>query len=612
MAYTTPGGKKRVCYYYDGDIGNYYYGQGHPMKPHRIRMTHNLLLNYGLNRKMEIYRPHKANLDEMTKYHSDDYIKFLKTIRPDNMSEYTKQMQRFNVGEDCPVFDGLFEFCQLSTGGSIAGAVKLNKQQTDVAINWAGGLHHAKKSEASGFCYVNDIVLAILELLKYHQRVLYIDIDIHHGDGVEEAFYTTDRVMTVSFHKYGEYFPGTGDLRDIGAGKGKYYAVNFPLRDGIDDESYEQIFNPVVSKVMEVYKPNAVVLQCGADSLAGDRLGCFNLSLKGHAQCVNFVKKFNLPLLVLGGGGYTIRNVARCWTFETAVALDSDIANELPYNDYFEYFGPDFKLHISPSNMANQNTNDYLEKIKQRLFENLRMLPHAPGVQMHPIPDDAPVVEESDNEDEDMPMGSEKRISMRASDKHISNPEEFSDSEDEGDNRRDIHIAKEGNKRKRRKGAATPVEKMVANGVENYEDTKSSILSNDMSSLKGSTSPVEEKEKPKISNETSKEGSPQTVAISTAESSTDQPPEQEANRNSPESAEAVASGKAEKEELMEVQDSETPTNFDGDPSSNTDTPGITVKSNSPRPTEEEKKEKVPQSNESAAEPEKDIETKMEH
>ena len=103
----------------------------------------------------------------------------------------------------------------------------------------AGGLHHAKKSEASGFCYVNDIVLAILELLKKHQRVLYIDIDIHHGDGVEEAFYCTDRVMTVSFHKYGEYFPGTGDIADVGSSDGKHYAVNFPLRDGIDDASYE-------------------------------------------------------------------------------------------------------------------------------------------------------------------------------------------------------------------------------------------------------------------------------------------------------------------------------------------------------------------------------------
>jgi histone deacetylase 1/2 len=108
-----------------------------------------------------------------------------------------------------------------------------------------------------------------------------------------------------------------------------------------------------------------------------------NFEIPGHSKCVEFVKKYHLPLLILGGGGYTIRNVARCWTLETAVALGTDIANELPYNDYFEYFGPDFKLNISPSNMANQNTPEYLEKIKTRLFENLRMLPCAPGVQPH-------------------------------------------------------------------------------------------------------------------------------------------------------------------------------------------------------------------------------------
>uniref|UniRef100_A0A4W5NCV6 Histone deacetylase 2 n=1 Tax=Hucho hucho TaxID=62062 RepID=A0A4W5NCV6_9TELE len=422
MAYTVAGGtKKKVCYYYDGDIGNYYYGQGHPMKPHRIRMTHNLLLNYGLYRKMEIYRPHKATAEEITKYHSDDYIQFLRSIRPDNMSEYSKQMQRFNVGEDCPVFDGLFEFCQLSTGGSAAGSVKLNRQQTDIAVNWAGGLHHAKKSEASGFCYVNDIVLAILELLKYHQRVLYIDIDIHHGDGVEEAFYTTDRVMTVSFHKYGEYFPGTGDLRDIGAGKGKYYAVNFPLRDGVDDESYELIFKPVSMHS---------VLAC-------------------HAKCVEYIKSFNLPLLMLGGGGYTIRNVARCWTYETAVALDTEIPDELPYNDYFEYFGPDFKLHISPSNMTNQNTLEYMDKIKQRLFENLRMLPHAPGVQMQTVPEDA-IPDDTADEDAEDP---DKRMSIRASDKRIACDEEFSDSEDEGEGgRRNEASHKKGTKRTRVEG----------------------------------------------------------------------------------------------------------------------------------------------------------------
>uniref|UniRef100_H2SKE2 Histone deacetylase 1 n=1 Tax=Takifugu rubripes TaxID=31033 RepID=H2SKE2_TAKRU len=421
MALTSQGTKKKVCYYYDGDVGNYYYGQGHPMKPHRIRMTHNLLLNYGLYRKMEIYVP-------------------------------SAQIQQ---ADDCPVFDGLFEFCQLSVGGSVAGAVKLNKQQTDIAINWAGGLHHAKKSEASGFCYVNDIVLAILELLKYHQRVLYIDIDIHHGDGVEEAFYTTDRVMTVSFHKYGEYFPGTGDLRDIGAGKGKYYAVNYPLRDGIDDESYEAIFKPIMAKVMEMYQPSAVVLQCGADSLSGDRLGCFNLTIKGHAKCVEYMKSFNLPLLMLGGGGYTIRNVARCWTYETAVALDASIPNELPYNDYFEYFGPDFKLHISPSNMTNQNTNDYLEKIKQRLFENLRMLPHAPGVQMQAIPEDAVQEDSGDEEAEDH----NKRISIRAHDKRIACEEEFSDSEDEGEGGRRNSVSFKKAKRAKTEGEKEGEEK---------------------------------------------------------------------------------------------------------------------------------------------------------
>ena len=103
------------------------------------------------------------------------------------------------------MFDGLFDFCQISAGGSVAGAIKLNHGLSDIAINWAGGLHHAKKSEAAGFCYINDIVLGILELLKYHQRVLYVDIDIHHGDGVEEAFFTSDRVMTFSIHKYGNF-----------------------------------------------------------------------------------------------------------------------------------------------------------------------------------------------------------------------------------------------------------------------------------------------------------------------------------------------------------------------------------------------------------------------
>ena len=155
----------------------------------------------------------------------------------------------FKVGEnDCPCFDGMFEFSQISAGASLDAAVKLNHKSTDIAINWSGGLHHAKKQEASGFCYVNDIVLAILELLKYHQRVLYIDIDVHHGDGVEEAFYTTNRVMTVSFHRYGDFFPGTGDLRESGAGEGLHYSLNIPLKRGITDTPFLEMYSTVGKK----------------------------------------------------------------------------------------------------------------------------------------------------------------------------------------------------------------------------------------------------------------------------------------------------------------------------------------------------------------------------
>lgn len=150
------------------------------------------------------------------------------------------------IGEDCPPFPSVFQFCSLSSGGSISAARSINSGAADVAINWAGGLHHAKKREASGFCYTNDIVLSILELLRVHPRVLYIDIDIHHGDGVEEAFYSTNRVMSISFHKFGDFFPGTGDVKDVGIGEGKGYAVNVPLRDGIDDDDYQRLlFRPV-------------------------------------------------------------------------------------------------------------------------------------------------------------------------------------------------------------------------------------------------------------------------------------------------------------------------------------------------------------------------------
>ncbi|KAG6910959.1 histone deacetylase [Tephrocybe rancida] len=406
------------------------------MKPTRIRMCHSLVMNYGLYKKMEIFRAKPATKREMTQFHSDEYIDFLSRITPNNMNSFIKEQHKYNVGDDCPVFDGLFDYCSISAGGSMEGAARLSRDKCDIAVNWAGGLHHAKKSEASGFCYVNDIVLGILELL----RVLYIDIDVHHGDGVEEAFYTTDRVMTVSFHKYGEYFPGTGELRDVGVSKGKHYALNFPLRDGISDENYKSVFEPVIQQVMESYDPSAIVLQCGTDSLSGDKLGCLNLSMRGHANCVKFVKSFNKPLLLLGGGGYTMRNVSRAWAYETGLAAGVELGPEIPVNEYYEYFGPDYELDVKSSNTDDLNTPAYLDRVKRIVMENLRQVGGPPSVQMSDIPS-MPIDDILDDPDmnEDFEDRNDRRP-QRLLDSRRQADGELSDSDDEGDGGRRNHM----------------------------------------------------------------------------------------------------------------------------------------------------------------------------
>ena len=367
----------------------------------------------------------------MTRYHSDNYIGFLREATPKSLTPF--QCNSFCIGEDCPLFPGVYDFCQLSAGGSICGAQKLNSGAYDVAVNWAGGLHHARRGEASGFCYVNDIVLGILELLKVHERVLYVDIDIHHGDGVEEAFYGTPRVMTLSFHKYGNYFPYSGAIDDIGVGPGKYHAVNFPLQDGITDAAYETIFKPVVQSIMDRYKPGAVVLQCGADSLSGDRLGTFNMTLGGHGACAEFIRSFNLPTLVVGGGGYTVRNVARCWCNETAIMLGEKLPDDLPYTEYLEYFTPDFHLQIQPTpGVVDFNTPEYLNTMRARILDNLRYAEGTPQISMNPQGHG----EGKDDEDVDLEAeeNPEIRMSQKQRDRRVARDDEFCDDDaGEGD-----------------------------------------------------------------------------------------------------------------------------------------------------------------------------------
>ncbi|KAG8725694.1 histone deacetylase, partial [Ceratobasidium sp. 428] len=376
----------------------------HPMKPHRLTLMNTLVMGYGLHKYMDHFiNPRSATDDELELYHDQDYVAFLARVMP---GASAKELADFNFGDDCPIFDGMFNFFKQYTGASLAAARKLSQGTTDIAINWSGGLHHAKKREASGFCYINDIVIAILDLLRVYPRVLYIDIDIHHGDGVELAFWHSNRVMTVSFHKYtGDFFPGTGKLDDNGTGLGRHFALNVPLSDGIDDTSYVELFKYVMEKTIGAFQPSAIVLQCGADSLGCDRLGAFNLSTRAHGECVKYIKSFNYPLLVLGGGGYTIHNVARCWTNETSILLGVEVSELLPDTPYNAFFKPDYKLHPQiVRKVENMNTPRSLQNLRAAISEKLRYLNGAPSVQMQEIPPDLEGLLEDgdDEEDEDM------------------------------------------------------------------------------------------------------------------------------------------------------------------------------------------------------------------
>lgn len=388
----NPHSRPIVSYYFPKGVGEQHYGERHPMKPHRLTLTNTLVTGYGLDKQIHnIYNPRSATQAELEVYHDHDYIEFLSRVTPQNQADMKHLIDTFNCVEDCPIFADMYDFCRMYAGASLAAARKLCAGTTDIAINWSGGLHHAKKGEASGFCYVNDIVLAILELLRYHPRVLYIDIDIHHGDGVEFAFYHTNRVMTVSFHKYtGDFFPGTGKLDDNGAGLGKHFCLNVPLQDGIDDNMYLTIFKTVIEDTVTAFRPTAIVLQCGADSLGCDRLGAFNLSIAAHGECVNFVRKFGVPLLVVGGGGYTIKNVSRCWTYETSVLVGAAIPDELPVTIYDSFFRESqWKLHPPlTGKVENQNTVASLQRITTGIRNKLRYLQGAPSVALQEIPPD--------------------------------------------------------------------------------------------------------------------------------------------------------------------------------------------------------------------------------
>jgi acetoin utilization protein AcuC len=217
---------------------------------------------------------------------------------------------------DCPAFADMYDYSAMAAGGSVIGAEMLLSGRADVAFNPFGGLHHAGPERASGFCYMNDMALACIVLAEAGKKVLYLDVDVHHGDGVAYAFYERNDVMTISLHQNPRtLFPGTGFADEMATGDGKGYCVNVPLPIGTYDEAYMKAFEAVALPLIRAFGPDVFVLQLGADGLAGDPLAQLCLTNNTYGDVISRVLSFERPVLAAGGGGYDIENTVRAWAF---------------------------------------------------------------------------------------------------------------------------------------------------------------------------------------------------------------------------------------------------------------------------------------------------------
>lgn len=324
-------GNRRTAFVYSDRAASFDYGSGHPMKPERLRLTAELIAVMGLDRlpSSEFIEARSATIDELLLFHTQEYLEVLKEA---NSGVVPAGGPNFGLGySDNPVFRGVFEWSELSAGASMQAAELVAEGRADIAFNISGGLHHAMPGRASGFCYLNDAAIAIKYLAALGKRVAYVDIDAHHGDGVEAAFYSTDSVLTISVHESGEWlFPGTGASTDIGTGRGRGFAVNVPLAPAAGDELFLRAIDEVVCPFVEAFAPDILVTQLGVDTLETDPITHLRLTTGGFERAVRRFRDMNLPWVALGGGGYDIGNVARAWTLAWAIMNGAEAPEVIP------------------------------------------------------------------------------------------------------------------------------------------------------------------------------------------------------------------------------------------------------------------------------------------
>ncbi len=321
----------KTAFLYSDDLVKFDYGPDHPLKIFRLRLTRDMIGSFGLLSPglTRLVAPGPVAEEDILRFHGTDYIDMLRAV---NNGRSVPGSDYFGLGPgDNPVFRGVFDWSKLVAGASLQAALMVESGEADIAFNISGGLHHALQSRASGFCYVNDPVIAIMALLRKGRRVAYIDIDAHHADGVQEAFYSTNRVLTISLHETGRtLFPGTGFEEEIGEGEGRGFSLNIPLPPFSDDELFLLAFDSIVPEAVEKFRPDIVVSQLGVDSFRSDPLTHLNYTSNGFCDAVRKIKALSRKWVALGGGGYDVANVARAWTLAWGIMNGVDVANEVP------------------------------------------------------------------------------------------------------------------------------------------------------------------------------------------------------------------------------------------------------------------------------------------
>jgi acetoin utilization protein AcuC len=316
---------------YSHAFDRFCYGDDHPFQVRRYRLAFELMGAYGLvDGRTNVVGEYPPVTDEaLLSYHDAAYLERLKefSASPEPRADF-----RFGLGDvENPVFPGVFEWASLSTAGTVEAARLVTEGGYDIAFNPAGGWHHAHPSRASGFSYLNDAVVAINTLLSRGKRVAYLDIDAHHGDGVQEAYYEDDRVLTISLHETGfSFFPGTGFEHEIGTGRGRGYAVNVPLLAHTDDALYMKAFDEVAYPLIAAFDPDVLVTQIGADTFRTDPLTRLEITTRSYGYVLRKLKALRIPWVAMGGGGYDLMNVARAWTLAWGIMNGTELTPRLP------------------------------------------------------------------------------------------------------------------------------------------------------------------------------------------------------------------------------------------------------------------------------------------